>query len=49
MASGILAERPALAGELGAEQIELSCPGDLDLDGDIVDRQFGFAWPRKRL
>ena len=50
--SNILAECAAVAAELGAEQIELPCPGDVDLDGDvvdIVDRQFAFAWLRKWL
>jgi len=50
--SEILAECAAVAGELGAEEVELPCPGDVELDGKVVDvisRQFAFAWMRKRL
>ena len=48
----ILTECASLAGELGAEQIELPCPSEIALDTDkldIIDRQFAFAWLRKRL
>ena len=50
--SEILAECAAVAGELGAKEVELPCPGDVALDGTVVDiiaRQFAFAWMRKRL
>ncbi|KPK79527.1 MAG: hypothetical protein AMJ81_13085 [Phycisphaerae bacterium SM23_33] len=52
MMGDILAECAALAGELGAEKIELPCPSELELDAgelDVLDRQFAFAWLRKRL
>jgi RNA polymerase sigma-70 factor, ECF subfamily len=48
----ILVECAALAGELGARQIELPCPSDVIVDParlDILDRKFAFAWLRKRL
>ena len=48
----ILAECAALAGELGAGQIQLPCPSELELDSakiDVIDRQFAFAWLRKSL
>ncbi len=50
--SEILAESAAVAGELGAETVELPCPGDVALDKTVVDvigREFAFAWMRKRL
>lgn len=52
MMSEILAECAAVAGELGADQIELACPSSLDLDArkiEVLDRHFAFAWLRKRL
>jgi len=47
----ILAECAALAGEIGAEQIPLPCPCDVDLGAglDVIERQFAFAWLRKRV
>jgi RNA polymerase sigma-70 factor (ECF subfamily) len=48
----VLAECAALAGELGARQIELPCPSDISIERgrlDVLDRQFAFAWLRKRL
>jgi hypothetical protein len=48
----ILAECAALADELGAQQIDLPCPSDMIPDPaglDILDREFAFAWLRKRL
>ena len=50
--SSILAECAVLAGELGAEEIELSCPSEMELEEgklDIIRRQFAYAWMRKRL
>jgi len=50
--SEILAECASLAAELGAEQIQLPCPSEIDLDTDkldVIDRRFAFAWLRKRL
>ena len=48
----VLAECAAAADELGAEEVELPCPGDLDLAPEtveVLDRRFAFAWLRKRL
>jgi hypothetical protein len=48
----VLVEGAAIAGEFGAESIELSCPSDMALvtdQLDIMDRQFAFAWLRKTL
>ncbi|HET6426985.1 MAG TPA: sigma-70 family RNA polymerase sigma factor [Phycisphaerae bacterium] len=47
----ILVECAALARETGAEQIPLPCPSDVDVGAplDVVERQFAFAWLRKRL
>ena len=50
--SEILAECAAIAGELGAEEIQLPCPSEVEPDADkldVIDRQFAFAWLRKRL
>ncbi len=50
--SEILVECAALAGELDAEQIKLPCPSEMALDDDrldVLDREFAFAWLRKRL
>ena len=52
MMNTVLAECAALAAETGAEQIQLPCPSELALDTsklDVIDRQFAFAWLRKRL
>jgi len=49
--SEILTQCGALAGELGAEQIELPCPSEIELDREkleVLDRRFAFAWLRKR-
>ena len=48
----ILAECASLSGELGAEELQFPCPSDIDLDEDrvhVVEREFAFAWMRKRL
>jgi hypothetical protein len=50
--SEILAECAAVAGELGAEEIALPCPSNLDLAPgklEVIERRFAFAWLRKRL
>ena len=50
--SEILAECAVIAGELGAEEIQLPCPSEVEPDADkldVIDRQFAFAWLRKRL
>lgn len=42
----------SLAAELGAEQIQLPCPSDIQPDTDrldIAERDFAFAWLRKKL
>jgi GNAT superfamily N-acetyltransferase len=52
MMGEILAECAAVAGELGAEEIALPCPSNVDLTPgklEMLDRQFAFAWLRKRL
>jgi len=48
----ILSKCASLAGELGAREIPLPCPSDLDVDPsqlDAISRDFAFAWMRKRL
>ena len=52
MMTAMLVECAALAGELGAEEIPLPCPSNLELAPDVlevIDRRFAFAWLRKRL
>jgi len=52
MMGEILTECAAVAGELGAEEIALPCPSNLDLAPgklEILGRRFAFAWLRKRL
>ena len=52
MMNEILLECAAVAGELGAAEIPLPCPSTLELTSDVLevlDRQFAFAWLRKRL
>jgi len=52
MMTDILVEGSAIAGEFGADSVELSCPSDIHLDEsrlDIIDREFAFAWLRKAL
>jgi hypothetical protein len=52
MMADILGECAALAGEVGAKEIQLPCPSDLALDEkklNVVKREFAFAWLRKRL
>jgi hypothetical protein len=52
MMAEILAGCSALAGELGAGEIELPCPSNLELVPGrlhVMDRRFAFAWLRKRL
>jgi len=49
--SVIFAECAALAGESGAEVIELSCPSEMaQVEGklDIIRRGFAYAWMRER-
>ena len=48
----ILAECAALAGEAGAQDIQLPCPSEIELPAgrlEVLDRQFAFPWLRKRL
>ena len=48
----ILVECAALAGRLGAQEIQLPCPSEIELDTDrldVIQRKFAFAWLRKRL
>ena len=50
--SEILAACANLAGEVGAEQLAFPCPSDIELDAskvDVIDRQFRYAWLRKKL
>jgi hypothetical protein len=50
--SRVLAECALLAGEAGAEQIELPCPSDVELDSRLVDvirRDYMYAWFRKNV
>ena len=50
--SEILAACAVLAAEAGAEQITLPCPSNMALEEkklDIIERQFRFAWLRKKL
>jgi len=50
--SAILRECAFFAGSLGAEEINLPCPSEIELDASLVDvvtREFGFAWMRKRV
>ena len=50
--SAILRQCAYLAGEAGAQQIKLSCPSEIALDPamvDVVGREFGYAWMRKKL
>ena len=48
----VLSECAAIAGELGAREIEVPCPSEIALDGcapDVAAREFAFAWLRKSL
>ena len=48
----ILAESGAIAGELGAQAIQLPCPSEVRLataQPEVLDREFAFAWLRKQL
>ncbi len=48
----ILEECTQLAGEAGAEVIQLPCPSNIRLDPekvDVIGREFAFAWLRKTL
>lgn len=50
--SAILRECALLAGANGAETMKLSCPSDMELDSamvEVVSREFGYAWMRKKL
>jgi len=50
--SALLRECACLAGEAGANEIELPCPSSLALDPgflDVVKREFAFAWFRKQI
>ena len=50
--TNILSECAALAGELGAEQLRFPCPSEIELGEsrvDVIEREFAFAWFRKRL
>ena len=50
--SEILRHCAYLAGEAGATQIRLPCPSGIALDPalvDVISREFGYAWMRKKL
>jgi len=50
--SAILRECALHAGSLGADEINLPCPSEIDVDRSVVDvvsREFGFAWMRKMI